>query len=85
MAKHGQGHDAFDAESGKWNLLAMDEALNALEQIEPRAARIVELRYFAGLSMEHAAALMGSALSTAERDWRFARAWLAERLGAVRE
>jgi len=61
-------------------LLALDEALTRLATIDPRAARVIELRYFAGLTAEHTAALMGQALSTTERDWRFARAWLAEHL-----
>jgi RNA polymerase sigma factor (TIGR02999 family) len=69
-----------ERESG-WELLALDDALHQLAVIDPRAARVVELRYFAGLSVEHTATLMGQAVSTTERDWRFAKAWLAERLG----
>lgn len=63
------------------DLLALDEGLTRLARIDERAARVVELRYFAGLSVEHAATLLGVSTATAERDWRFARAWLAERLG----
>ena len=43
-----------------------------------RKARVVSLRYFAGLSMPEVAELLGISLATAERDWRFARAWIAE-------
>lgn len=64
-----------------WELLELDEALHQLAAIDPRAARVVELRYFAGLSVQHTATLIGQALSTTERDWRFAKAWLAARLG----
>jgi len=67
--------------------LAVDEALSRLEVREPRKVRLVELRVFAGLSMPEVAEALGIALSTAERDWRFTRAWLARELdgGAGRD
>ncbi len=58
----------------------LDEALTALAAIDPRKARFVELRFFAGVSMEDAAQMLGVTQRTAERDWRFARAWLRDRL-----
>jgi RNA polymerase sigma factor (sigma-70 family) len=59
---------------------ALDEALTALAALEPRQARLVELRYFGGLTIEEAAAELGVAPATAKRDWAVARAWLRRRL-----
>jgi RNA polymerase sigma factor (TIGR02999 family) len=59
------------------DVLAVDEALAKLEASDPRKVRLVELRVFAGLTMPEAADALGVSLSTAEREWRFARAWLA--------
>ena len=56
--------------------LALDEALTRLEQTDERAARVVELRYFAGLSPEQIAEVLGLARRTVDRDWRYARAFL---------
>ena len=66
------------------SLLALDESLGVLAKIDERAARIVELHVFGGLSLAHAAVLLGVSQPTAERDWRFAKAWLADRLEARR-
>jgi RNA polymerase sigma factor (TIGR02999 family) len=57
-------------------LLALDEALRRLEAEDPRKAELVKLRFFAGLSAEQAAAALGVSLSTAEKDWAYARSWL---------
>ncbi|HEY2013512.1 MAG TPA: ECF-type sigma factor [Bryobacteraceae bacterium] len=57
-------------------LLALNDALDSLAQIKPRAARIVELRYFAGLAHEEIAELLGITRRTVDRDWAMARAWL---------
>lgn len=61
-------------------LLALDEALTELEAFDPRKARIVHLRFFAGLSEEETAATLDLSYRTIRREWRFARAWLFERL-----
>lgn len=61
--------------------IALDEALDALEQINPRAAQVVELHYFAGLSMVEIADSAGLNRRTVHRDWEFARAFLHARLG----
>jgi RNA polymerase sigma factor (TIGR02999 family) len=61
-------------------LLAVDEALTRLAATDPAAARIVELRYFAGLSVEEAGAAVGISTATAYRHWNFARAWLFSEL-----
>ena len=57
-------------------LPALDEALSRLEQIDPEQARIVELRYFAGLSIEDTADALGMSSATLKRRWAMARAWL---------
>jgi RNA polymerase sigma factor (TIGR02999 family) len=61
-------------------LPALDEALSRLEQIDPEQARIVELRYFAGLPIEEAAAALGISPATLKRRWALARAWLFREL-----
>jgi RNA polymerase sigma factor (TIGR02999 family) len=61
-------------------LLALDEALDRLAAIEPRAAEVVKLRYFAGLSVTQAAAVLGISPRTADSDWAYARAWLVTAL-----
>lgn len=61
-------------------LIAIDEVLEQLAEIDERQARIVELRYFAGLSMEETAETMDLSRSTVAREWRMARAWLKRRL-----
>jgi RNA polymerase sigma factor (TIGR02999 family) len=61
-------------------LLALDEALDRLAAIEPRAAEVVKLRYFAGLTVAEAAAALGISPRTADADWAYARAWLVTAL-----
>lgn len=58
-------------------LLALDLALHDLERVDPRLARVVEYHYFGGMSMNETAAMLGIAPTTAERDWRAAKARLA--------
>ena len=62
------------------DILALNEALSELEQTDPRMGRLVMLHHFGGLSMPETAAAMGISLSTAEREWRFARAVLFNRI-----
>ena len=66
---------ALEEENGD-RLLALDEALRQLEAEDPRKAELVKLRFFAGLTAEHAAAALGVSTSTAEKDWAYARSWL---------
>ena len=73
---------AVEAPEPQLDLLALDEALEALERVEPRFTRVMELRYFAGCTLEEIAELTGRSLSTVRRDWTFARAWLYERMTA---
>ena len=57
-------------------LIALDDALSSLESLDPRKARIVELRYIGGLSIEEAAEVLGISAATVQREWRAAKAWL---------
>jgi RNA polymerase sigma factor (TIGR02999 family) len=59
-------------------LLALDEALTQLAALDARKAHLVELRFFAGLTNDQAAAVLGISPTTADRDWAFARAWLRD-------
>ena len=63
------------------DLIDVDRMLGRLERIRERAARIVELRYFTGLSIEETAEVCGISLATAKREWAFARAWMQDQLG----
>ena len=62
------------------NLLALDEALNDLAEIDPQQSRIVELRYFGGLTIEETAEVMNTSPATIKREWAMARAWLHQAL-----
>jgi len=62
------------------DVLALDEALSDLQTINPEHARLVELRFFAGLTIEETAKTLGVSTSSVERTWRCARAWLFRRL-----
>jgi RNA polymerase sigma factor (TIGR02999 family) len=62
-------------------LLSLDSALDELAALDGRSARVVEMRFFGGLSVEEAAFALGVSRATVERDWSTARAWLFRRLG----
>ena len=62
------------------DLLALDDVLSQLAAEHPEKAKLVELRYFTGMTIAEAAAALGVSTATAERHWRYARAWLASRL-----
>jgi len=86
-SRHGGGRcrvelDEVTAESEDpaCRLLDLDEVLSRLQVADPLAARLVELRYFAGLTMAEAADALGITVRTAERNWTFARAWLHREL-----
>jgi RNA polymerase sigma factor (TIGR02999 family) len=61
-------------------ICALDDALNALERIDPRRARVIEMRFFGGLSVEETAEFLSVSPKTVLRDWKLARAWLAREL-----
>ncbi|MGA2981003.1 MAG: sigma-70 family RNA polymerase sigma factor [Terriglobales bacterium] len=67
------------------DLLTLDESLTRLARIDPRQAQIVELKVFAGLSIEDTAELLGISPATVKRDWSMARAWLVLEIGKNRE
>lgn len=64
-------------------LIALDDALSALATLNPRKARVVELRFFAGLSAKETAEVLKLSTETVLRDWKFARAWLLAELGSL--
>ncbi len=72
---------AVDASQKKpAELVELDEALKQLSRMDPQQGRIVELRYFAGLTIEETAAVLGISAATVKRDWNLARAWLAREI-----
>jgi RNA polymerase sigma factor (sigma-70 family) len=91
--KHGGGKDRVDldkqdvaqppAEFDRVDIIALDEAIKQLEKLNPRKARIVTLRYFAGLSIQETAAAMDLSVATVKTDWAFARAWLHRELSGA--
>ena len=62
------------------DLVSIDEALNDLSEFSPRQAKIVELKFFGGLTNEEAAEIIGVSVETIKRDWRVAKSWLYNRL-----
>jgi RNA polymerase sigma factor (TIGR02999 family) len=74
------GVDGWTPVSRDEDILALDQALSKLATVDPRAARVVELRFFAGLQEEETAMALGISLITVKRDWKAARAWLISRL-----
>jgi RNA polymerase sigma factor (TIGR02999 family) len=86
-ARHGGGQQRVEIELADLptrlppdDLLALDEALGRLEQLDPVKARLVTLRYFAGMTIEQAAAALNISRVTAHRYWTFARAWLHQQM-----
>lgn len=86
-AKRGGGHKRINVEMSELKgpqsdeeLLALDEALDRLAEQDERAAQLVEMRFFAGMTMEQAAKALEIGVRTAERDWAFARAWLYQQV-----
>lgn len=80
FTRHDIDPDQLAAPGPSSRLLALDEALDRLAAIEPRAAEVVKLRYFAGLTVAEAAAALGISARTADNDWAYARAWLISAL-----
>jgi len=75
-----QALDAFHDESV--DILAIDDALNRLKAVDEPQGRIVELRYFGGLTLEETASVVGISLASVKREWAMARAWLRRELSA---
>jgi RNA polymerase sigma factor (TIGR02999 family) len=76
-----EAHHAVAA-SDDVDVLALDDALARLATMDPRKARLVELRYFAGLTIPEAAETLGISLATVGREWAVARMWLRRELEA---
>lgn len=66
-----------------WNLLDLNDARSLLEAEDPRAAKLVKLRFFAGLTRDEAARALDISVSTADNDWAYAKCWLQVRLDAT--
>ena len=75
------GDDAAATPVRPDELIALDEALERLRAMDARRAQVVDYRFFAGLTMPETAELLKTSVSTVERDWRTARAWLVQELG----
>jgi RNA polymerase sigma factor (TIGR02999 family) len=67
------------------NVLDLDDALKALAELDPRKSKVVELRFFGGLSLEETAEVLKVCPDTVLRDWRMAKAWLGRELGAEKD
>ena len=80
LAAEAAGHDGIDL---RIDWLSVHDALTELERLDARAAGVVELKFFSGLTTEEIAEATGSSRTNVVRDWRFARIWLAYRLGAA--
>lgn len=74
--------DGQDQDDRALELLALDDALTELAAADPRCAQVVDLRIFAGLDVAEVAKILNVSTPTVKRDWAFARAWLAKRLGS---
>lgn len=99
LADHARGHNAAKRGSGlpeleldeavaqakgrSVDLLGLEEALQKLEKLDPQQGRIVELRFFSGLSIEDTANVLAISPATVKRDWAAARAWLFREMGSV--
>jgi RNA polymerase sigma factor (TIGR02999 family) len=88
--RHGGGRERVEVELSELptrlppdDLIALDDALARLEQLDPVKARLVTLRYFAGLTVEQAADVLNISRVTAHRYWTFARAWLHQQMTGV--
>jgi RNA polymerase sigma factor (TIGR02999 family) len=67
-----------------FDVVALDDALEGLQQLEPRLAQVIELHYFGGLTYDQIAAAVGTSAATVHRDIRLARAWLLNEIGGTR-
>ena len=80
LARHVPMPEDLAAEARRADLVSLDEALTALAAFDARKAKVVELRYFGGLTEEECGHVLGVSIKTIERDWRLARLWLAREL-----
>lgn len=73
---------AVDASGPDLDLIALSEALDKLAKLDPRMAELVKLRFFAGMTIDSAAEILGISTSTADNDWAYARSWLRVEMNA---
>ena len=74
---------AHDGSESSLDLLALDQALAQLEELSPRQAKLVELRFFGGMTVPEIAAALEVSTSTVEKEWRLVRAWLAREVAGA--
>ncbi|MGD8329210.1 MAG: sigma-70 family RNA polymerase sigma factor [Acidobacteriota bacterium] len=75
------GHVEYESSTREVDVVDLDDALSALGEIDERQARVVEMRFLAGMTIEETAEALGVSPRTVQLDWRMARAWLRRRLG----
>ena len=85
VALHEVTEDLSPAIDDSVDWLAIDQALNELQLLDSECARVVELKFFSGLTTDRIADVCGSSVATVGRQWRFARAWLGQRLAGLNE
>ncbi len=90
--KHGSGRERRELQEGdaiavppSIDLIALDDALTKLAEKNPTMARLVQLRFFTGLTVEEAGKMLGISRATADRRWAYARAWLYKEIGPEEE
>jgi RNA polymerase sigma factor (TIGR02999 family) len=90
MKRNSGARDLVAEDSGEalppmdFDVIALDDALEGLQQLEPRLAQVIELHYFGGLTYDQIAAAVGASAATVHRDIRLARAWLLNEIGGNR-
>jgi RNA polymerase sigma factor (TIGR02999 family) len=78
--------EAYHVSSGRdEDLVAIDDALKELADVDPEGAKVIELRFFGGYTDKETAQILGKNLARVRRDWEFARSWLYDRLDATKE
>ena len=82
MAHYSLEKDLVVSPERDTDLVALDEALERLAAVDPRKSRVVELRFFGGLSVEETAEVLDVSEKTVRREWQFAKAWLLHELSA---
>jgi RNA polymerase sigma-70 factor (ECF subfamily) len=76
------GEDLVFSGDSAEQLIALDEALTGLSELDPQQAKVVELRFYGGLSVEETAEVLSISTATVKREWSMARAWLRQQLAA---
>jgi RNA polymerase sigma factor (TIGR02999 family) len=77
--------EALPVADNQPELIALDDALEALARVDPRKSQVIELRFFGGLSVDETASVLGVSPDTVLRDWRLAKAWLTREMTQSRD